>query len=189
MRVDRRVLIVGAGSTGLVSAINLARSGLEVTVLEHSPRPGGASSSVESTLPGFVHDHCAGFNPMTIASPAIRELELEAEGLRWIRPEAIMAHPFADGTAIGLHHEPERTTTSLERASPGAGVAWQELIERYRPLAQRLVETILRRCRRFVTAWRKGPRCAARRCCWRGLSMGCCLGPDSGESAGAPWPY
>ena len=95
---DRRVVVVGAGSTGLVCAIHLARAGLEVTVLEHSPSPGGASSSVEATLPGFVHDHCAGFNPMTVASPAIRELELEAEGLRWIRPDAIMAHPFEDGS-------------------------------------------------------------------------------------------
>lgn len=140
---DRRVLVVGAGSTGLVCAIHLARAGLEVTVLEHSPRPGGASSSVAATLPGFVHDHCAGFNPMTIASPAIRELELEAEGLRWIRPDAIMAHPFDDGTAIGLHHGVGPTASSLERACPGAGEAWRELIERYLPLTQRLVEAIL----------------------------------------------
>ena len=60
---DRRVVVVGAGSTGLVCAIHLARAGLDVTVLEHAPGPGGASSSVEATLPGFVHDHCAGFLP------------------------------------------------------------------------------------------------------------------------------
>ncbi len=140
---DRRVVVVGAGSTGLVCAIHLARAGLEVTVLEHSPSPGGASSSVEATLPGFVHDHCAGFNPMTVASPAIRELELEAEGLRWIRPDAIMAHPFEDGTAIALHHELEPTIASLEAACPGAGAAWRGLIEQFRPLGQRLVDAIL----------------------------------------------
>ena len=142
-RRDRRVVVVGAGSNGLICAIHLARAGLDVTVLEHAPRPGGASRSVAATLPGFVHDHCAGFNPMTVASPAMRELELETEGLRWIRPEAIMAHPFADGTAISLHHDLERTVASLERGSPGAGVAWRGLIERYRPLADRLVEAIL----------------------------------------------
>ncbi len=80
MSRDRRVVVIGAGSTGLVCAINLARAGLEVTVCEHSTRPGGACSSVEATLPGFVHDHCAGFNPMTVASPAMRELSLEARG-------------------------------------------------------------------------------------------------------------
>lgn len=145
MSANRRVLIVGAGSSGLVCAINLARSGLAVTVLEHSPRPGGASSSVESTLPGFVHDHCAGFNPMTVASPAMQELDLESEGLRWVRPDAIMAHPFQDGTAIALHHDLDATVASLERAHPGAGAPWRELIDQYRPLAQDLVETILGR--------------------------------------------
>jgi phytoene dehydrogenase-like protein len=143
MAADRRVVIVGAGSTGLVCAIHLARAGLEVTVLEHSPRPGGASSSVEATLPGFVHDHCAGYNPMTIASPAMRELELEAEGVSWISPEAIMAHPFEDGTAIALHRDLGATVDSLNAAQPGAGAQWGALIEQYRPLATRLVEAIL----------------------------------------------
>lgn len=143
MTRDRRVLIVGAGSTGLVCAIHLARAGLQVTVVEHAPSPGGASSSAEATLPGFIHDHCAGFNPMTVASPAIRELELESEGLRWIRPGAIMAHPFEDGSAIALHGELEPTVASLEAASPGAGAAWRRLIEQYRPLAQHLVDAVL----------------------------------------------
>lgn len=142
---DRRVVVIGAGSTGLVCAINLARAGLPVTVCEHSHRPGGASSSVEATLPGFVHDHCAGFNPMTVASPAMRELGLEAEGLRWIRPDAVMAHPFEDGTAIALHRDLAATVASLNAAHPGAGAAWGELMEQYRPLAQVLVEAILGR--------------------------------------------
>ncbi len=60
---DQRVAVIGAGSAGLVCAINLAPVGLDVMVFEHSPAPGGASSSVEATLPGFVHDHHAAFNP------------------------------------------------------------------------------------------------------------------------------
>ena len=140
---DRRVVVVGAGSSGLVCAIHLARAGLSVTVVEHAPSPGGASTSVEATLPGFVHDHCAGFNPMTVASPAMRELDLEAEGVRWISPSAIMAHPFEDGTAIGLHRDLEATVASLDAAHPGTGRPWRELIKQYLPLAQRLVDTIL----------------------------------------------
>ena len=80
---------------------------------------------------------------MTIASPAMRELDLEAEGLRWISPPEIMAHPFEDGTAIVLHRELAATVASLDAAHPGAGRAWHELIEQFRPLAQRLVQTIL----------------------------------------------
>ena len=135
--------MIGAGSTGLVCAIHLARAGLEATVLEHAPRPGGACSSVASTEPGFIHDHCAGFNPMTVASPAIQELELEAEGVRWITPDAVMAHPFEDGTAIAAHRDVGATAESLEATHPGAGAAWRELMTQFQPLVQRLVTTVL----------------------------------------------
>ena len=97
-----RVLVVGAGHNGLVAAIGLAAHGLDVTVLEHAPRPGGATTSTEATLPGFVHDHCAGFVPMTLASPAMRELELDVE---WVNPPVVLAHPFDDGSAIALHRD------------------------------------------------------------------------------------
>jgi phytoene dehydrogenase-like protein len=80
---------------------------------------------------------------MTVASPAIRELELEREGLRWIRSGAIMAHPFPDSSAIALHHDLRPTVASLDAACPGAGAAWRGLIEQYRPLGQRPVDAIL----------------------------------------------
>jgi phytoene dehydrogenase-like protein len=138
------VVVIGAGSNGLVCAIHLARAGLDVTLLEHAPGPGGASSSVDATLDGFVHDHCAAFNPMTVASPAMRELHLEAEGLRWVNPDTVMAHPFPDGTAIALHRDIHTTAESLEAVARGAGAAWRATVEQYRPLAQTLVEAILR---------------------------------------------
>lgn len=138
-----KVLIVGAGHNGLVAAVHLARGGADVTVLEHSPRPGGACSSAASTLPGFVHDHCAGFNPMTVASPAMRELELEREGVEWITPPVVMAHPFADGSAIALHRDVGATAASLDAASPGAGAAWSAFVARNGPHTDRLVQTII----------------------------------------------
>src|SRR3954447_26286221 len=104
-----RVIVVGAGHNGLVAAAHLAGAGCDVTVLEHAPRPGGASSSGEVTLDGFVHDHCAGFVPMTVASPAMRELELERDGLEWTNAPTVMTHPFEDGTAIALHRDVAQT--------------------------------------------------------------------------------
>src|SRR3954452_10328466 len=103
------VLVIGAGHNGLVAAIHLLAAGADVTVLEHAPRPGGAAASVETTLPGYVHDHCAGFAPMAVASPAIRELELDVD---WITPEVVMAPPFADGRAIALHRSVDDTVRS-----------------------------------------------------------------------------
>jgi phytoene dehydrogenase-like protein len=134
-----RVLVIGAGHNGLVAAIALAGHGLDVTVLEQAPRPGGATTSVQSRLPGFVHDHCAGFVPMTVASPAMRELELERDGLEWINPPVVVAHPFPDGTAIALHRDVEQTVRSLG----AAGAGWAVAMERLLPVAAPLVETVL----------------------------------------------
>ncbi len=138
-----RVIVIGGGHNGLVAAGRVAAAGEDVTVLEHGPRIGGATSSSELTLPGFVHDHCAGFVPMTAASPVMRALDLEADGVEWVWPEAIMAHPFADGTAIALHHGLDATVASLDAASPGAGAAWRELIDRVGPHGSDLVGSVL----------------------------------------------
>src|SRR3954463_10404797 len=101
--LPRRVLVVGGGHNGLVCACTLAERGVPVTMLEHSPHPGGGVYSAEPGLPGFVHDHCAGFMPVALASPAMQAMELERYGVEWIAPDSVMAHPFEDGTAIELN--------------------------------------------------------------------------------------
>lgn len=134
-----RVLVIGAGHNGLIAPIHLASHGLDVTVLEHAPAPGGATSTSELTLPGFLHDHCAAFVPMSAASPAIRELELEADGLRWINPSQVLAHPFDDGTAIALNRDVGTTVESL--GSAGAG--WDAAMRQVPPLSGSLVQGVL----------------------------------------------
>jgi phytoene dehydrogenase-like protein len=131
--------VLGAGHNGLVSAIHLAEAGLDVTVLEQAPRPGGATSSSEATLPGFVHDHCAAFVPTAAASPALRELELERDGLHWVDPPVVVAHPFDDGEAIALHRDVAATVASLGPAGPGWAAAMAQLL----PLATPLAESVL----------------------------------------------
>ena len=131
-----RAIVIGAGHNGLVAAIHLAQAGADVTVLEHAPRHGGASSSGELTLPGFVHDHCAGFVPMAAASPAMRELEL---GIDWVNPETVLAHPFEDGSAIALHRDVGATVESLGAAGP----AWRAAMDRMLPLADAFFGAIL----------------------------------------------
>jgi phytoene dehydrogenase-like protein len=143
-----RTLVIGAGHNGLVCAIHLAAAGLDVEVLEHGPRPGGATLSSERTLPGFVHDDHAAFVPMTVASPAMRELDLDVD---WIFPEAIVAHPFDDGGAIVLHRD----------VGPAAARGWETALAQLLPHAKTLVETILSPLPpaigplRLAAAWRR----------------------------------
>ena len=91
-------IVVGSGPNGLAAAIELARSGLSVRVLEAADTVGGGARSAELTLPGFVHDVCSAIHPLGIASPFFRTLPLADHGLEWIEPPVALAHPF-DETA------------------------------------------------------------------------------------------
>lgn len=130
-----RVAVIGAGHNGLVAAIRLAERGHSVVVLEAAADPGGAVRSAELTLPGFVHDTCAAFFPMSAASPAFRKLGLDLE---WINPDVAMAHVFDDGE-IALHRSVTDTVASLEARGRGAGEAWRSLVERLWPHREKLV--------------------------------------------------
>ncbi|HEY1116802.1 MAG TPA: FAD-dependent oxidoreductase, partial [Acidimicrobiales bacterium] len=93
-------VVVGSGPNGLAGAIRLAQAGLEVTVLEAHDRPGGGTRTDDQlTVPGLVHDVCAGFHPTGVASPFFASLDLERHGLRWLWPEIDLAHPLDDGRA------------------------------------------------------------------------------------------
>lgn len=126
--MTRRALVIGAGHNGLVCAGDLAEAGWAVTVVEQATHPGGAVHSSEGPLPGFVHDPCAGYFPLTRASPAFEPIALERLGVEWIDTPVAMVHPLPDGRSIALHRELEPTVASLEAVRPGSGRAWAELV-------------------------------------------------------------
>lgn len=117
-------VVVGAGPNGLSAAIELARSGYSVVVLEAEGTIGGGARSAELTLPGFVHDLGSAIHPMGLASPFFRSLPLEEHGLQWIQPEVPLAHPLDDGSAAILHSAIEDTAAAL---GPDAA-AYQKLM-------------------------------------------------------------
>jgi phytoene dehydrogenase-like protein len=123
-----RALVIGAGHHGLVCAGSLAEAGWEVTVLEQGIRPGGAVHSCEGPLAGFVEDPCAGYFPLTRASPALEAIGLERFGVEWIDTPIVMVHPLLEGRDVTLHRDLDATVASLEAVRPGAGRAWADLV-------------------------------------------------------------
>jgi phytoene dehydrogenase-like protein len=127
---EESAVIVGSGPNGLAAAIEVARAGVEATVLEQGGTPGGGVRSAELTLPGFTHDICSAVHPLAVASPFFRGLDLERFGLAWVHPQLPLAHPLDDGSAVVL----ERSLSATARGLGEDGPAYERLMD---PLLQR----------------------------------------------------
>lgn len=106
-------VVVGSGPNGLAAAITLARQGRSVAVLEANKTIGGAVRSAELTEPGFIHDIGSAIHPLGRASPFFASLDLESHGLRWITPEAAVAHPLDGGRAAVVWNNIDRAARGL----------------------------------------------------------------------------
>ncbi len=109
--------VIGSGPNGLTAAITLQRAGISTTVLEAQSSIGGGTRSAPLTLPGFVHDLCSAVHPMGVSSPAFLSFSLAQHGLEWIHPDAPLAHPLDDGSAVILHRSIDETAQGLHQDS------------------------------------------------------------------------
>ena len=117
-------VVVGAGPNGLAAAIELARAGRSVLVVEGAAEPGGGARTEALTLPGFAHDVCSAVHPFGVGSPFFRTLPLARHGLEWIHSPAALAHPLDDGSAALL----ERSIGATARRLRADGAPWRALM-------------------------------------------------------------
>ena len=118
-RRGRRVVVVGAGPGGLAAAILLARSGLQVTVVERRDRVGGRTSSIEAN--GFRFD----VGPTFFLYPRVlREIfasvgrNLDAEvPMRRLDPQYRLV--FGAGGELLATPDVERMQRAIAAISPG----------------------------------------------------------------------
>jgi phytoene dehydrogenase-like protein len=139
-RDDYDAVVVGAGPNGLSAAITLGRRFDAVLLLEAAKTIGGGVRSADLTLPGFIHDVCSTVQPLSLASPFFRELDLPQYGVEWIQPEIPLAHPFEDGSALYLHRSLEITADAL---GPD-GRAYKRLLQPFVDHEQELLADILK---------------------------------------------
>ncbi|MDA8268772.1 MAG: NAD(P)/FAD-dependent oxidoreductase [Actinomycetota bacterium] len=163
-------VVIGAGHNGLVAANLLADAGWSVVVLEAAASPGGATSSAELTVPGFVHDVGSGFYPLAAVSPVIRRLGLDGHGLRWRHAPLPLAHARPSGPGPGLAPailpDADATATRLEMETAGDGAAWSALMAEWAAVEPALLRLLFAPLPAVVPALRllarTGPREAAR---------------------------
>jgi phytoene dehydrogenase-like protein len=116
-------IVVGSGPNGLAAAVELARNGVGVTVLEAEEEIGGGTRTTELTVPGLLHDDCSASHPMAAGSPFLRSLDLAQHGLEWRWPDVDLAHPLDDGSAGVMVRSIDETAERLGEDGDG----WRRL--------------------------------------------------------------
>ncbi len=120
-------IIIGAGHNGLTLGAYLARSGLEVLVLERRHEEGGGLCSEEVTQPGFVHNIHANYHTFVDMAPPVADLDVRGHGIEYVRPEVQMASIYDDGTALTIHTDMDKTLASMARFSEKDAATFQRL--------------------------------------------------------------
>ncbi len=117
MRSEYDVIIIGAGHNGLTLGSYLARSGLDVAVLERRHEEGGGLCTEELTQPGFLHNVHANYHTFVDLAPPVNDLDVRGHGVEYLRPEVQMASVYEDGTALVIHSDLDKTCASIARFS------------------------------------------------------------------------
>ncbi|AQA01228.1 phytoene dehydrogenase [Mycobacterium sp. MS1601] len=114
-RQPRRVVVVGAGLSGLSAAMHLAGRGVAVTVLERGHHPGGRMGRAD--IDGYRLDT----GPTVLTMPEIIDDafaavgESSADRLDLIPVAPAYRASFADGTALQVHSDAAAMAAEVER--------------------------------------------------------------------------
>ncbi|AMN38854.1 phytoene desaturase family protein [Rhodoplanes sp. Z2-YC6860] len=109
-------IIVGAGHHGLVLGSYLAKSGLDILLVDRRLKYGGGLSTEEVTAPGFYHN-LHSINHFHISeTPWFKDLNL-GDRVTYITPRYELGQPHLDGSALVFGRDLEETLANVARFS------------------------------------------------------------------------
>lgn len=115
------VVIIGGGHNGLIVAGYLAKSGLDVCVVESNDKVGGGVMTREVPLPGFKHDLASMIHGTLMQSPLIKNDELgllSKYGLKYIQASGpLITMVFPDDRALVVSADINKTIESISQFS------------------------------------------------------------------------
>jgi 1-hydroxycarotenoid 3,4-desaturase len=158
-----RVLVVGAGMGGLAAAIDLARQGVAVTVLERAAAPGGKMRRVAVGGVGIDAGPTV-FTMRWVFDGLLRDAGERLEDLVELQPADILArHGWRDGSRLDLHADIERSVQAIrEFAGERDAAGYRRFCERSRQVYRTLE-------RHFIDGQRPSPLELTRRVGLRNL--------------------
>jgi len=140
---DCDVIVIGGGINGLTCAAYLAKSGVDVLVIERRDEIGTHCSTEEVTLPGFRHNLHATWI-ITASTPVIPDLDLESFGLEVRVSPYSYAYPLSDGRCVLMHTwDPMKTYMNLSRFSKKDADKFLQLSGSFAPMFKELINLVL----------------------------------------------
>ena len=131
-----KIIIVGAGHNGLVTAAYLAKAGLKPLVLERREMVGGACIT-EEIHPGFRCSTLArGTGPLL--PRIIKDLQLESYGLEALKPAVRVFAPNANGHSVCIYKDAKRTADGLTKVSTKDAKAYPDFITSFARIGRAL---------------------------------------------------
>lgn len=118
MRYD--VIIIGAGHNGLTAAAYLAMAKRRVLMLERRDVVGGCAvtEEVDPVLAPGCRVSTASYIASMLRPTVIRDLQLEAHGLKMIACDPGVQAAFEDKAVVGWWTDEQRMRTELQRIAP-----------------------------------------------------------------------
>jgi phytoene dehydrogenase-like protein len=141
-------IVIGSGPNGLAAAITLATAGRSVRVYEARETVGGGLRSLPLTEPGSIHDAGATVMAMAEVSPCFSALPLADHGVALMRPDAPLAHPLDDGTAVMTERSVDATAANLDR---GDAESYRRLLQPFVKRADPLLKSLLQPIGRSIS--------------------------------------
>ncbi|MEY4442216.1 MAG: hypothetical protein RL442_1216, partial [Pseudomonadota bacterium] len=111
---DQRVVVVGAGVAGLVSALELSHLGLNVTVIDRADAPGGKLHA--ETVDGHAIDSGPTvFTMRWVFDELMHSLDLRLDRELTLTPLSVLArHFWTDGSSLDLFADPLASESAVE---------------------------------------------------------------------------
>ena len=133
------VIVVGGGHNGLVAACYLARSGLDVLVVEAHDTIGGmtATNPMAPEAPDHIINEASIHASLLNTTTVVADLELATRfGLRMRPIDPAHVHLGPEGESIAMWRDPRRVADEIRRFSPKDAEAWLDL--------QRIIDAAVR---------------------------------------------